>query len=350
LTKTLFRHVTIAYDRALKMGGQRAALILLLILCFSVVSISKIRIVKAEGTIYIRADGSVEGTDNIQRDGNVYTFTESIVNQSIVVEKNNTVIDGVGYTLEGTGDGNGVRLLEGINNVTVKNFEIMNFEYGIYLAFTTNSTIKNNNLTNNVDGITLWGANNNIIIENYITNSRGGLLSSGIFLAGSYNFISKNNITANQRGIYVSSTSTNNIVANNIVGNTIGILFDWSDGQIIYHNNFINNPTQAVGIYWGAPPNVPHPPENHTWDNGYEGNYWSNYNGTDNDGNGIGDIPHILNWNNQDNYPLMNPVDITEIPEFSLGTLLLVIMFALTITSVIYKRKLVNVKCEKVQG
>jgi len=49
------------------------------------VSLVEIGIVKAESTIYIRADGNVEGTDKIQRDGNVYTFTGEILD-SIVVE------------------------------------------------------------------------------------------------------------------------------------------------------------------------------------------------------------------------------------------------------------------------
>jgi len=41
------------------------------------------------------------------------------------------------------------------------------------------------------------------------------------------------------------------------------------------------------------------------WDNGLEGNYWSNYTGTDSDLNGVGDIPYVIDENNQDNYPLM---------------------------------------------
>ena len=64
------------------MGERRAVLIVVLVLCFAVVSIPQIVVVKAQGTIYIRADGSVEGTDKIQRNGNEYTFIDNIVNQS----------------------------------------------------------------------------------------------------------------------------------------------------------------------------------------------------------------------------------------------------------------------------
>ena len=74
-------------------------------------------------------------------------------------------------------------------------------------------------------------------------------------------------------------------------------------------------------------------------DNGSRGNYWSNYNGTDNDGNGIGDNPHFVYENNQDKYPLMNPVDITTIPEFPSWTPLLVMLVAVMAVSVIYRSR-----------
>jgi len=51
---------------------------------------------------------------------------------------------------------------------------------------------------------------------------------------------------------------------------------------------------------------------NNTWDNeeGLEGNFWLFYlfyNGEDLDGDGIGDTAYIIDGNNTDNYPLMNP-------------------------------------------
>jgi hypothetical protein len=70
------------------------------------------------------------------------------------------------------------------------------------------------------------------------------------------------------------------------------------------------------------------------WDNGTLGNYWEEYNGTDSNGDGIGDSPYIITgvkWDNdiggdiifaadQDNYPLMTPFEIPLTPTPSPGT------------------------------
>jgi hypothetical protein len=62
------------------MGKRRAVFILLLILSFVLVSFPQIGAVKAESIpyIYIRADGSIEGTDKIQQTGNIYSFTDNM--------------------------------------------------------------------------------------------------------------------------------------------------------------------------------------------------------------------------------------------------------------------------------
>ena len=280
------------------MGEQRTVLILSVILCFAVVSISQIEIVKAEGTIYIRADGSVEGTDEISRDGDVYTLISDI-SGSIVVERNNVVLNGAGYRLQGDGNENGIIL--GIsNNITVKNMKLSSFNIGIVVMGSDNNKILENSITDNFRGLDFTSSENDTVSGNYIANNVGG-----IALENMYNSIVENIITNNSNfGIHLYGAGYNNIIGNNITNNGRGILVSICYNNVIYHNNFVNNTNH-----------VETDDSNGIWDNGEEGNYWDNYTGLDSDGDSIGDTPYIIGENNQDNYPLIN-----IIPEFPDGT------------------------------
>jgi hypothetical protein len=76
-------------------------------------SVFKIQTVDtASGTIYIRADGSINPpTAPISTLDNItYTLTGNITSHAsgIVIERDNVTLDGAGYTLQGTGLGTGV--------------------------------------------------------------------------------------------------------------------------------------------------------------------------------------------------------------------------------------------------
>jgi len=123
--------------------------------------------------IYIRADGSVDppdapisSTDNI-----TYTFAANI-NDSIVVKRDNIVIDGDGYTLQGDGTGAGISL-SSRSNVTITKIKIRGFNYGILLYDSSNNSIIGNNITaNNNEGIFLqWSSSNSIYHNNFINNT-----------------------------------------------------------------------------------------------------------------------------------------------------------------------------------
>ncbi|UCF59305.1 MAG: hypothetical protein JSV15_02530, partial [Candidatus Bathyarchaeota archaeon] len=94
------------------MERKPASGILLAMLTASMLALAlSIQPVKAIGTIYIRADGSVDpDTAPITSMDNVtYTFTDNI-NDAIVVQRNNIIIDGNGHTLQGSGGGYGFYL------------------------------------------------------------------------------------------------------------------------------------------------------------------------------------------------------------------------------------------------
>src|SRR5437867_3857194 len=44
------------------------------------------------------------------------------------------------------------------------------------------------------------------------------------------------------------------------------------------------------------------------WDNGTAGNFWSDYTGTDANGDGFGDTPYVIDADSQDNHPYVAPV------------------------------------------
>jgi len=289
------------------------------------------------GTVYIRADGSIDPPDApiITYDNVTYTLTDNITSSAdgIVIERDNIVIDGAGYTLQGTGSGTGIHL-DGRSNVTIKNMTIKQFNHGLYLSYSSNSSVSHNNITeNNYHGIYLYSSSNNSITGNNITNN-----NDGIYLSYSSNdVISGNNIIKGSSGIFLLHSSYNSIAENNIIYNYNGLFLSVSSDNYIYHNNFINNTHAQVGLS-NAGANV--------WDDGYPsgGNYWSDYTGNDTysgpyqnetGSDGIGDIPYVIDPNNVDHYPLMN-AQVPLLVFISPPSALIVIGQSVEFTSVVF--------------
>jgi len=216
-----------------------------------------------------------------------------------------------------TNNGNGIVLYYSGNNTVSSNNITYNDDGGVRLFYSFNNTIIGNNIAVNNGGIESGYSQNNIILSNVIINNGVGIgghefcnytirdcIITNNWYAGicldthcNDNKIFNNNLTLNERGIFlVGNPTRNTIKGNNITKNNYGIHSKYPNDNIIYHNNFINNTYQA---YSEASTN--------TWDDGYPsgGNYWSNYTGVDLNYDGIGDTPYVIDGDNQDNYPLM---------------------------------------------
>ena len=207
-------------------------------------------------TIYIRDDGSVEGTDLIERNNNTYTFLNDI-SGNIMISKDFITLDGSGYALKGTDDSSqrGISL-SNRKNVTVTNMVIMNYHIGISCGGT---------------------ASNITVLNNYISSCGIGIE----FLGSSNHLVKFNTFKNNDIDIAINYVSGNNLIT------------------ITYNN--LNDYVQV----WMS--------ELQTIDM----NYWADYVGADGDGDGIGDSPYFYRDILQDNHPLIEPVVIpapTPIP------------------------------------
>lgn len=145
-------------------------------------------------------------------------------------------------------------------------------------------------------GIRLENCTDCLVIDNDVSNNIGG-----IHFEGSVNCtVTRNYVFQNSQGIRLYSPCVNNkIVGNTVFNNTNdGMFVALPDNttflqNMFYHNNFVNNSQPFIGEIAGC-----------VWDNGYEGNYWTAYQGQDNSRDGIGDTPHVFG-EERDRYPLM---------------------------------------------
>jgi len=239
-------------------------------------------------------------------------------------------------------------ILANCQNFKIQNLSISGGDVAILLGFSSNNIISDNTISNVLDGIFLIASDYNTISRNNVYNVYGNPLFSssnntvshniikdniryglGLWYSSSNNTIYGNTIINNgEDGLFIYESCYNTIAVNTIKnneesgieeyskcshntisGNTIadnadyGIKVTWSSNDnFIHHNNFVNNtPDNARDVC------------SNSWDDGiFGGNYWSDYNGEDLNGDGFGDEPYVIaGGNNKDCYPQLTPIDIS---------------------------------------
>jgi len=248
------------------------------------------------GTIYIRADGSIDPANapilNVE---NVYYTLTADINDSIVVERDNIVVSGANYSLQAIGNStlDGIKMT-GRRNVTIASIKIRNFGNGVYLLQSSNNTLNGNSIINNkrdgirleqsptnilsansitsnqFDGIVLFNSSNSTLSGNNITNNEhDGIhlefssdntltenritnnLDDGFHLKNSSNNILSENIITNNinSSIYLNSASHNLLSQNDLTGNKDGIIFELSPSNTLKGNSITNNDNSGAYLY-----------------------------------------------------------------------------------------------------
>ena len=250
----------------------------------------KVSVKAGADVIYVPTDYStIQGAinhaisgDTIFVHGGTY-YEHIIVNKSVSLfgeDRDSTIIDG---------NETGTVISIKASYVSVRGFTVMRsgrgpYNSGIFVNQSSGNDISHNTVTDNNNGISLYSSPNNEISGNTVTDNDNGIS----LYSSANNEISGNTITKNNNGIYLALYSRKNI---------------------IYCNNF-NNTYQVLSD------------SENVWDDGNQGNYWSDYTGVDKfsgpyqnetGSDGIGDTPFVIDVNNQDKHPLMGTFSDFEV-------------------------------------
>lgn len=262
----------------------------LLVLGMSMLAFN-IQLVSA-GTITVPDDyPTIQEAINAANPGDTIYMKSGIYYESLKIDeclkligegKETTIIDGSPITPELDYV---IIFLKDMRNVYISGFTLRNGSHGIELDHSHNCTITDNIITMNYGGgIVLFDSNFNNSTANTIVSNEAG-------------------------GIDMVCSDNNYVIQNNLLNNTYGLHLQDAYNNTIYHNCFLGNDYCPASSTEGSV---------NVWDNGYPsgGNYWSDHTGVDiftgsyqneTGSDGIGDTPYVIDENNTDDYPLMQP-------------------------------------------
>ncbi len=186
--------------------------------------------------------------------------------------------------------------------------------HGIHIEFSHREEIAGNTIINGSSGIHIFASSYATVSSNVIKGCNvNGLLIDGYSspnyrLTGTYydeGLKAHVHLTIYGQQDYVAASDTD-VYSNSFVvdiGHGIQIK-GHSHWNTVHHNTFRGNTTDSYAVNYG----------NCTFDDGSEGNYWANYNGTDDDGDGIGEEPYTRGRKIYDRYPFTDKRSDPEDP------------------------------------
>ena len=277
---------------------------------------------------------TIQDAINTATSGDTIYVHNGVYSEHVIIDKSLTFMgeERSLTIINGTLSGTAVTIVA--DNVRIAEFTIQNGDEGIYIVNSDGNTISGNNIiSSRFEGIWVENSTDNIIANNIIsyngwdgvyllnvtnTNLRSNTITSnawsGLRVDISHDdFFGYNTLSDNTNdGFRLDDSDNISFVGNTVSWNqAAGVNFNNVLACTYYHNNFLNNSRQVRS---DNSPNA--------WDNGAEGNYWSNYTSSDlykgpyqnvTGSDGIGDTSYFIDAQNSDNYPFMGQIAFLDV-------------------------------------
>jgi nitrous oxidase accessory protein len=173
--------------------------------------------------------------------------------------------------------------LQNANQSFISGNRVHDLRYGLHYMFSDDNRFEDNDFYDNVAGAAIMYSSHIEFRRNSFVRNRG-FSSFGILFQDSHDCVAEDNtISDNATGIFMETLSGSVFRRNVIAGNDIAVqAFSSAERDTFTRNNFIDNlsPFQLIGKVTDI-----------RWSDAGAGNYWSEYDGYDLNGDGIGDVP-----------------------------------------------------------
>ncbi|MFB3813349.1 MAG: nitrous oxide reductase family maturation protein NosD [Terriglobales bacterium] len=168
---------------------------------------------------------------------------------------------------------------------TVRHNEISDLRYGLHYMFSDDNVFEDNLSHHNVAGAAIMYSKRIQFRRNAFLHNRG-FSSFGILFQDTEHCVAEDNIVSNNGvGIFMEALRNSTVRRNLVSANDLALqIFHSASNNIFEQNNFVENlsPIEVIGGRTST-----------AW-SGSAGNYWSDYEGYDLDGDSVGDVPHRI--------------------------------------------------------
>lgn len=176
--------------------------------------------------------------------------------------------------------------LQNTYHSVIRGNRIFNLRYGLHYMWSDDNIFEDNLFYDNIAGAAVMYSHRVQMRRNMFRHNRG-YSSYGILFQENDDCIFEDNVISdNAVGIFMEAMRRGKVRRNLISANDVAIqAFGSASENQFEYNNFVENLSPILEV--GSPANT-------RWNGESAGNYWSDYEGYDLDGDGIGDAPYKI--------------------------------------------------------